>query len=139
MPVPTAQAKYILSQTKSNLSGTKFFCLRQNILSMAKNFISATYNAYAICPDKIYFVLDIIFCPWLKSSFLLQISPRKLPCQMKKSISIQRVTFYGLMQRRNNLLNHGQNILSGTKSFLSGTILILSRTKYILSLQMVQA
>ena len=45
MPMPSAQTKYVLSQTKSNLSRTKIFCLRQNILSMAKKFISAIHNS----------------------------------------------------------------------------------------------
>ena len=48
MPMPSAQTKYIFSKTKSNLSRTKFFCLRQNILSMAKKFISATYKSKKI-------------------------------------------------------------------------------------------
>ena len=45
MPVPSAQTKYVLSKTKSNLSGTKFFCLRQTILSMAKKIISAIHKS----------------------------------------------------------------------------------------------
>ena len=53
MPMLSAETKYILSQTKSNLSGTKFFCLRQNILSMTKKFISATYKSKKITlPDE---------------------------------------------------------------------------------------
>ena len=36
------------ARTKSNLSGTKFICLRQNILSLAKKFISATYESKKI-------------------------------------------------------------------------------------------
>ena len=45
MPMPSARTKYILSWTKFNLSGTKLFCLRQNILSMAKKFISALHKS----------------------------------------------------------------------------------------------
>ena len=58
MPMPSAKTKYILSQTKSNLSRTKFICLRQNILSIAKKFISATYKS-----KKIYLLDETVnFC-----------------------------------------------------------------------------
>ena len=53
------------------------FCPRQNL----------------ICPGQKFFVWDKIFCPWLKSSFLLHISPRKLLFLMKQSIFAQKKSF----------------------------------------------
>ena len=38
---------------QNNLSGTNIFCLRQNVLSMAKKFISASYKSKKITlPDE---------------------------------------------------------------------------------------
>jgi hypothetical protein len=53
MPMLSPKTKYILSQTKYNLSGTKIFCLRQNILSYDIKFISATCKSNEIAlPDE---------------------------------------------------------------------------------------
>ena len=109
MPVPSFQTKYILSETKSNLSGTKIFCLGQNILSLAKKFNSAIHKS-------------------LKMTSFVQ----------KLTVSSGRAFFLDLYVAEINFLAMDKMFCLRQKSNVPDKF-DLSRTKYILSGQMAWA
>ena len=120
-----------------HLHGQNIFCPRQN------QFCPRQKN---IVPEKKLFVPDKIFCPRLKSLFLLHIIPWNLPCLIKKSTFVKKtVIFMGLCTVEINFLAmdkifcHGQKVFVLDNIFLSGTKLIWPGTKYILSVQMAWA
>ena len=110
LPFLMKKSIFILKKSFYGLmySRNKLFSHRQNILSWTNNFCRRQYFfACAICPDKIYFVLDKIqfvqenfFC--LRQNVLsmakkfisaIHISPRQLLFLMKQSIFAQKKSF----------------------------------------------
>ena len=109
MPMPSGKTKYILSQTKSNLSVTKFICLRQNILSMAKKFISATYKSKKITlPDETvnFCTKEVIFRD-LCIAEMNFIAMDKIFCLRQKKMSGTNLILSGQMHSE---LDHGHGL-----------------------------
>ena len=92
------------------LHGQNNFCLRQNLN----------------CPGQKCFVQDKIFCPWLKSPFLLLKSPWKWLLSSKMDFKDQRKIILSWQKDWSWLFYLGQKFLSWTKMILSRTNLLLS-------------
>ena len=87
------------------LHGQNNFCLGQNL----------------DCPGQKIFVQDKIFCPWLKSPFLLLKSSLKWPFLSKNGLLVCEKNYFVLQKDRTWLFNLRQKILWWTKMIFSGT------------------